>query len=276
MGGVQKNSKMHFIIDCSDKRNEFLYEALCRDGYEVSRYSSQAAEYSESGERYIFLFAPGTELSFDAAAKIPIGSQVFCVRIDPKIAGEFAQKQIAVHLYFDDELLAMKNAYLTAEGALAVIIERTDRSIKDMRALVLGGGRVGKSVAKLLHDNRCFVCVATIDPTEYAFSSIFSDVVYHFPDFEKHLSEFDLIVNTVPKIILKGEKLERIKKDCFIIDLASKPGGVDFAYAEKLGLTVVHALGIPGKTAPRSAGLAIKDSVLSILLNKNSFSCKRT
>ena len=269
---------MRFVIDCSDKRNEYLFDALCKEGYAVSTYQNECglaypACKTEADEEEapaacrtaVFLFAPSAELTEQDVSRIPAGSRIFCFRIGGDIAAALFKKNIAVHKYFDDELLAMKNAYLTAEGALGVIIQKTDRSVKDMRVLVLGGGRVGKSVAKLLHDNRCSVFVATVDPVEYAFASIFSDGVYRFDELFRHIGGFDLIVNTVPALILKGEALEKIKKDCLILDLASKPGGVDTKRAAELGLQTAHELGIPGRTAPRSAGMAIKDSVLKIL-----------
>ena len=234
------------------------------EGGYLTKLESQFTIHNPQSTK-IFLFAPSAELSGRDAARIPAHSRVFCTRCSEEVADALTQKGAVLHYYFDDELLAMKNAYFTAEGALAAIILKTDRSVKDMRALVLGGGRVGKSVAKLLHDNRCNVFVATRDAKEYAYASIFSDGVYLFEDFKARVHEFDLIVNTVPKVILTGDTLERVKKDCLILDLASKPGGVDFARAAELGLCTAHELGIPGKTAPRSAGLAIKDSVLKIL-----------
>ena len=60
-----------------------------------------------------------------------------------------------------------------------------------------------------------------------------------------------------------GQK--RIRKDCLVIDLASKPGGVDFKAASELGVKVVWALGLPGKVAPISAGRIIADTVMNIL-----------
>ena len=50
-----------------------------------------------------------------------------------------------------------------------------------------------------------------------------------------------------------------------IIDLASYPGGVDFAYAEKCGIKAIHALSLPGKIAPKSAGEIIESTILNIL-----------
>ncbi|COH28164.1 Stage V sporulation protein FA [Streptococcus pneumoniae] len=50
-----------------------------------------------------------------------------------------------------------------------------------------------------------------------------------------------------------------------VIDLASKPGGTDFRYAEKRGVKALLAPGLPGIVAPKTAG-QILANVLSQLL----------
>ena len=75
----------------------------------------------------------------------------------------------------------------------------------------------------------------------------------------------DLILNTVPALILDREALGKVDPGCMVIDLASKPGGVDFEAAEELGVKTVWALGLPGKAAPVTAGLAIRDAIYNIL-----------
>ena len=50
-----------------------------------------------------------------------------------------------------------------------------------------------------------------------------------------------------------------------MLDLASKPGGVDLAAAGELGLTVIWALSLPGKVAPVTAGAAIKTTIYNML-----------
>ena len=50
-------------------------------------------------------------------------------------------------------------------------------------------------------------------------------------------------------------------KNTLIIDVASKPGGVDFEYAKRNGYKVIHALGIPGKIAPRTAATYMKNII---------------
>ena len=59
--------------------------------------------------------------------------------------------------------------------------------------------------------------------------------------------------------------LPMVPNQCLCIDLASKPGGIDFRAAEQLGLETIWALGLPGKVAPGSAGQAIVDTILQIL-----------
>ena len=50
-----------------------------------------------------------------------------------------------------------------------------------------------------------------------------------------------------------------------IVDLASRPGGVDDTAAEELGVKSILALSLPGKVAPATAGAIIKDAVMNIL-----------
>ena len=53
--------------------------------------------------------------------------------------------------------------------------------------------------------------------------------------------------------------------DTILIDLASLPGGIDAAAAEKLGLRMIRALSLPGKVAPKSAGEIIKETVYNMM-----------
>ena len=59
--------------------------------------------------------------------------------------------------------------------------------------------------------------------------------------------------------------LQRLPAGALIIDLASLPGGTDFAAAEELGLHAEHALALPGRCAPQTAGALIAQTVLAIL-----------
>ena len=60
-----------------------------------------------------------------------------------------------------------------------------------------------------------------------------------------NLSAYDVILNTAPVLLLDREVLQTVREDALVIDLASRPGGVDFAAAEALGKQVVWALSLP-------------------------------
>ena len=77
--------------------------------------------------------------------------------------------------------------------------------------------------------------------------------------------DFDIIFNTVPHMVFDRKLLSRLNKETLIIDLASVPGGVDFQAAEELGIKTIHALSLPGKMSPDTAGKIIKDTVVNML-----------
>ena len=79
------------------------------------------------------------------------------------------------------------------------------------------------------------------------------------------LPGFDAVINTVPAPVLPRALLQQLPGGALIIDLASLPGGTDFAAAEELGLHAEHALALPGRCAPQTAGALIAQTVLAIL-----------
>ena len=87
----------------------------------------------------------------------------------------------------------------------------------------------------------------------------------------KRLEEFRLLFNTAPSLLLDGEKLQRLRKDCLCIDLASAPGGIDFDAAQQLGLQAVWARSLPGKAAPETAGCIIRDTIYRILEERGEY-----
>ena len=87
----------------------------------------------------------------------------------------------------------------------------------------------------------------------------------HLAQLNGWLCGYDLIVNTVPARVLGEERLTELKNGCLVIDLASKPGGVDMEAARQLGVKVIWALSLPGKAAPVTAGKAILNTIYNIL-----------
>ena len=81
----------------------------------------------------------------------------------------------------------------------------------------------------------------------------------------ENISGYTIIINTVPAMILDEKLLGVMDKNSLVIDLASRPGGVDHETAAKLNRRVVWALGLPAKAAPMTAGEIIARTVTDIL-----------
>ena len=76
-----------------------------------------------------------------------------------------------------------------------------------------------------------------------------------------------MIFNTVPAKVLNRDVLQFVSNDSLIIDLASKPGGVDFDFAQQKGIKTIHALSLPGKVAP-STSANYMEAVIHNIINE--------
>ncbi|NLZ46042.1 MAG: dipicolinate synthase subunit DpsA [Clostridiales bacterium] len=147
--------------------------------------------------------------------------------------------------YFKREELIIKNCIPTAEGTLQIAMEELPVTIYGSKVLILGYGRVGKATAKLFSSVGAKVAVAVRKYSDGAWCQLNGFKSLQFKDLENYLDGFDLIINTVPAKLLNANKLSLIPKNSLIIDLASKPGGVDFEVAREIGVKVIWALSIP-------------------------------
>ena len=167
--------------------------------------------------------------------------------------------------YYDREETQIANAVPTAEGALQLAMEATDRTIHASRCLIIGYGRIGKLLARLLPALGARTAVSARRYSDLAWIEAAGCRGLRTAALAGELGEFDLIFNTVPSLVLDAARLRETKADCVILELASAPGGVDFDAARALGRRAIRAPGLPGKVAPRSAAAAIRDSVYHIL-----------
>ena len=161
--------------------------------------------------------------------------------------------------------LAIRNAVPTAEGAIEIAISETPITIHGSRCLVLGYGKVGKVLAKSLDGMGAITYVEARKYADLALIESHGYIPLSLNEAKQRLGDFDIIFNTIPAMILSKNELEHIKKNTLVIDLASKPGGVDFDYAKEAGIKVIWALSLPGRVAPVTSGIIIKDTILNIL-----------
>ena len=167
--------------------------------------------------------------------------------------------------YYDREETQVANAVPTAEGALQLAMESTDRTLHGSRCLIIGYGRIGRLLADRLLALGAEVTVSARKYGDLAWIEAWGYRGVQTGALTGQLDRFDLIFNTAPALILDGTRLRETREDCVIIDLASAPGGVDLEAAKRLSRRAIPAPGLPGKVAPRTAAAAIRDSVYHIL-----------
>ena len=161
-----------------------------------------------------------------------------------------------------DEALLRKNAALTAEALLGLLIAETPKALAGLRVAVLGYGRIGSALTKLL----LAVGAAPTVFARRAESRLAAEAngadACPITALEAKVSAFDTLVNTVPARVVGTGALRALRRDCVLLEAASSPFGIDPAAAKEMGLRLISAGGLPGKYAPQSAGEAIADAVL--------------
>lgn len=171
-----------------------------------------------------------------------------------------ARYDIEVFDYYDREDFAVANAVPTAEGAICIAMRELPVTIDGMRAVVVGYGRIGKLLSAKLKALGADVTTTSRRAEDLAWTRAAGIRAAETSGLSELLHEIhpDVVFNTVPRIVL-GEKELSECRGALIVDLASKPGGVDIFAAGKLGMRVIWALSLPGRTSPVSAGRIIAD-----------------
>lgn len=163
------------------------------------------------------------------------------------------------------EELAVLNTIATAEGTIQLAIENTNKILHGSEVLILGFGRIGKVLARKLAGLSVRVTCAARKDEDLAWIQAYGHKATNINAIGENLKNFDIIINTVPHLILSEEKLQYVKKECLLIDLASNPGGIDKKAVKERNLKFVWALSLPGKVAPTTSAEFIKDTIYNIL-----------
>lgn len=165
--------------------------------------------------------------------------------------------------YAAREDFTWRNAQLTAEGAIGILLHEYEGAIFGTDILVTGFGRIGKCLSSYLSAMGAKVTVAARKSADRAMISVSGMNAVDYSRID--VSRYQVVFNTVPAPVLGRDSVDMMREDVFVIDLASAPGGVDFQRARERGITCIHALSLPGKTAPLAAGNIIKDTIMNIL-----------
>ncbi len=165
--------------------------------------------------------------------------------------------------YFMRDELEILNAIPTGEGAVQIAMEELPITIFGANALVTGFGKVAEPLCVMLKHLGANVTVCARRASQRAKARTMGMRAVDFSYLGELMADSDVVFNTVPEKIIGANEL-LTAKNTLIIDLASKPGGVDMDKAKDVGVKVIWALGLPGKVAPVTSGNIIKETILNI------------
>lgn len=131
------------------------------------------------------------------------------------------------------------------------------------KCIILGFGRCGKVLAHMLKGIGANLSVEARSLSDLAYIESYGYTPVPLGELSQYIDQYDFIFNTIPTMILDEKKLNKVQKDCVIIELASKPGGIDFNVAIKRGIKIIDAQSLPGKVAPETAAKIIFDTILN-------------
>ncbi len=253
-----------------DVRLKILAKSLIDDGYTVDTlglFDSDSAELADSDavilpvpttkdKKTVFTPLTGRKIYLsEIAEKVNDTTPILCCNYS------FEGKNCIDYNKLDS--YALLNAVPTAEGAIKIAIEETPFTLWGSRVLVIGFGRVGKVLSDRLKGLGCKVTVSARKPSDEALIKIQG---YEYINTGRLLNgplPYDIIFNTVDFKVISDSAFKA--SECKLaIDLSSK-GGFSITAAESAGVKAVIAPGLPGKTAPLTAGEILYKTVADII-----------
>lgn len=246
-----------FIFIGGDARMRYAAEYLDRE-----RECVFASEVEADAAVLPLPIKPDFDLSLlDGAVKR--GGYVFAGGSFPALEEYCAAHELTLRNYLAREELQVLNAVPTAEGAVEILIHELDITLWGSQTLITGFGRIGEVMARMLAGLGSQVTVCARRPEQLAKAEgMGCGTVSFSEELDRLLPCFDAVINTVPAVVLDEKRLLLVKKGCLIVDLASKPGT---AVGTQTGAKIIHALSLPGKTAPITAGKIIGKTIENIL-----------
>ena len=281
-----------FLILGKEERQKYLFQMLCSRGQTVTYCDS----WLDGGYDAVMLPVAGSaEYLEQIADHLQAGEYVFGCNFPQEITERKRREGIFFVDYMKEEGAAYTNAAVTAEGAIAEAILGGTEVLFQKPMLVMGYGRCGQMLAQRLRALGGKVTVYEKDPEKLAIAQACGfdtaeaedEMVSYEPgavtiancslDTENRVaanrldaqfwSRFVYVFNTIPARVLGEERLSYIRHDAVLIDLASAPGGLDYAYCAQKGLNAKLCGGLPAKYAPKSAAellLRVIESYLNL------------
>ena len=161
-----------------------------------------------------------------------------------------------------DPLYVAKNAAITADCALRIAMKTLPVVMDNCPVLIVGWGRIGQCLAKLLQAMGASVTVAARKEADRAVATALGFSTVDTQTFGNRIHKYRIKFNTAPALLLDDTFAGQYRPNCIKIDLASQKGIA--------GNNVIWARGLPGKDTPESSGKLIADTVMRLVFGKET------
>ncbi len=183
--------------------------------------------------------------SLFADSQIVIGGM-----IDTEVKKHIEGNGTEVIDYFLDDAYVLKNAYLTYQGVLRLLLENTDTFLAGKTAIVTGFGRIAKPLCLALKSIGLKVYVAVRSEIQTAEAQMLGFDVLKISNIKGAAFYFDFIFNTVPSEIFTEKDIRHLRDSAVYFEIASKPYGADSESFGLYGKKHIPASALPGKFYP--------------------------
>ena len=247
---------MIYYIDIVDKRNQVLFELLKQENKEVEVFNLQENNYKKGDT---LIFAPSLKFDETFLKKLPDDIVLFAGNFNPILKTIAREKNIEYHNIMEDEVFTVKNANLTCEGVLALMIEHSPYSLYENNVLILGNGRIAKGMSIMLDKLGVNYSLASFTKENFSQNYLYSKSNYFAFDFVRDLNKFDIIINTIPAQILDEKVISHIAPNTIFIETAS----VNCLDINKVNnFKYILAPALPQKYSHKTAGKLMLDCVM--------------
>lgn len=263
-----------FLIIGGDERNLILNDLLLENGFISKIYKEDNEPFEIQHYKYIITGIPISKNGVDVYSKIlninltvselianlENNQVLFSSQIDSKLIENCPFKYENI---LKNESFLIKNAISTSEGVIFLIMKHLSVDINDSKILITGYGRIGRNTARLLRSftNDVYV-VCKSDESRAKCKRDNINIISLERDF---LGNFDIVVNTVPELIINSEIIERFSNNTMFIEVASKPYGIDKKYCEVNNKKYLLASGIPSWYSTTTSSNNIYDMIINSL-----------
>ena len=283
---------INFCIIGGDLRSFFLAKILSKEKNEVKLYGFDKLENFKECEKYDEMIRNSDNIVLpipfskdNQYVNMPFSNKDIAIRelfyylenktifvgnIHQELKEELHRKHNQVIDFMEKEEFAILNAIPTAEATIEIILKNTKKILQNSNCLIMGFGRIGKVLAYKLKGLSAKVTCMVTSEVEKAWAVAYGYETTRIENLQNNCTKFkqyDIIINTIPKVIFR-EELKGVKKETLIIDLASKPYGIDRNLVEQEKLNFIEALGLPRKISTNDISQIYERHHEAIYINK--------